>query len=64
MSYGGVDAVEIDEEYGYFYVHRDAGYWNRYSLGDSADIQFLDWCYQHEDIPIVALSDNQSENNI
>jgi hypothetical protein len=47
-GYGGINEIEIDDDYGYFYVHRegdDGGYWNRYSIeGESS---FLDWCQSH-----------------
>lgn len=45
MSYGGISEVEIDDEFGYFYVHREGeggGYWNRYSIeGESSFLEFI-----------------------
>lgn len=54
MSYGGIDQVEIDEEYDFFYVHREDGdYWNRYSISEESE--FLAWIEDHEDIDIYDL---------
>lgn len=48
MSYGGIDQVEIDEEYDFFYVHREDGdYWNRYSISEESE--FLDWIENYQD---------------
>ena len=47
MSYGGIDEVEIDEEYGYYYVHRDNGTWNRYSI--EGEQGFLNWIFNNEE---------------
>lgn len=44
-GYGGIDEIEIDDDYGYFYVHREGGYWNRYSI--DTESSFLDWCQSH-----------------
>ena len=58
MSYGGISIMEIDAEFGFFYVQRDAGYWNRYSIADEE--KFLDWILDHrEDIEVYELGDTE-----
>lgn len=47
MSYGGIDAVKFDYEYGYFYVHREAGYWNRYHIDEEPG--FREWINHYQD---------------
>ena len=52
MSYGGIDEVEMDEEHGRYYVHRDTesgGYWNSYSI--KKDAEFLEWLKEHKEKP-------------
>lgn len=68
MGYGGIDEVEIDDDYGYYYVHREGengGYWNRYSIdGESS---FLDFIGNHSnDIEISHLVDGEkiTENEL
>lgn len=46
MSYGGIEMVEVDEEYGLFYVLREGGYWNKYKISEEQN--FLNWIYQYE----------------
>ena len=42
MGYGGIDEVEIDEEHGFFYVHReDSDRWTRYKI--EVEQEFLSW---------------------
>lgn len=55
MGYGGIDIVEIDEEHGFFYVHReDSDRWNRYEIENERG--FLDWIESYEeDIDIYDL---------
>lgn len=59
MGYGGIDQVEIDDEFGYFYVHREGtggGYWNRYSIEEEPS--FFEFVKGHEgDIEVFHLKD-------
>ena len=67
-DYGGVDEVEIDEEHGFFYVHRTAGYWNRYKIDKEPG--FYDWCMdygefegEHKDSFPVKFLESDEEND-
>jgi len=65
MSYGGIEEVEIDNDYGLFYVKRDGGYWNKYKIAEESN--FLDWILSHKedesggDIPIYELGASEEE---
>ena len=61
MTYGGIDEVEFDYEEGWFYIHRDTGAIQQYSI--AGEPAFLNWIERHEeDIDLVELVRNEESD--